>query len=138
VSVWPVATPSAPPVAGPYSPAVRAGDWVVLSGQLGLAGGELVPGGVEAEARQALANVAAVLADCRAGWRDVAKVGIFLTDLGQFDVVNALYREALGEHRPARTTVEVAALPAGASIEIECWVYLPPPPAAETNEPWRS
>jgi 2-iminobutanoate/2-iminopropanoate deaminase len=138
VSVWPVATPSAPPVAGPYSPAVRAGDWVVLSGQLGLADGALVPGGVEAEARQALANVAALLADCRAGWGNVAKVGIFLTDLGQFGAVNALYTEALGEYRPARTTVEVAALPAGASIEIECWVYLPAPPASGDQPGMRS
>jgi 2-iminobutanoate/2-iminopropanoate deaminase len=126
VSVHAVPTPSAPPVAGPYSPAVRAGDWVVLSGQLGLgADGALVEGGTEAEAGQALANVAAVLGDCGASWADVAKVAIFLTDLGQFPSVNALYEQALAPHRPARTTVAVAALPAGASIEIECWVYLP-------------
>jgi 2-iminobutanoate/2-iminopropanoate deaminase len=127
VSVHPVATPSAPPVAGPYSPAVRADDWLVLAGQLGLdpATGSLVEGGVEAEARQALANVGAVLSDCQAEWSDVAKVGIFLTDLGNFAAVNALYEESVGSHRPARTTVGVAALPAGARIEIECWVYLP-------------
>lgn len=122
----PLPTPSAPPVAGPYSPAVRAGDWVVLAGQLGLgADGRLVAGGTEAEARQALANVAGVLGDCGASWSDVAKVGIFLTDLGQVPTVNGLYEAALGSHRPARTTVGVASLPAGASIEIECWVYLP-------------
>jgi 2-iminobutanoate/2-iminopropanoate deaminase len=127
VSVRPVPTPSAPPVAGPYSPAVRAGDWVVLAGQLGLdpATGSLVDGGVEAEARQALANVGAVLSDCQAEWSDVAKVGVFLTDLGNFAAVNVLYEEVVGGHRPARTTVGVAALPAGARIEIECWVYLP-------------
>ena len=126
LNVHAVPTPSAPPVAGPYSPAVRAGDWLVLSGQLGLgADGALVPGGTEAEAAQALANVAAVLGDGGASWADVAKVTIFLTDLGQFSRVNALYEAALAPHRPARTTVGVATLPAGASIEIECWVYRP-------------
>jgi 2-iminobutanoate/2-iminopropanoate deaminase len=126
VSVRPLPTPSAPPVAGPYSPAVRAGDWIVLSGQLGLgADAALVAGGTEAQARQALGNVTVVLGDCGATWGDVAKVAIFLTDLSEFPRVNALYEEALGEHRPARTTVGVLALPAGASIEIECWAYLP-------------
>ena len=126
MSVRPLPTPSAPPVAGPYSPAVRAGDWIVLSGQLGLGpDGGLVAGGTETQARQALANVAAVLGDCGASWGDVAKVAIFLTDLSEFPRVNALYEDALGAHRPARTAVGVAALPAGASIEIECWVYRP-------------
>jgi 2-iminobutanoate/2-iminopropanoate deaminase len=124
----PVPTPSAPPGAGPYSPAVRAGDWIVCAGQIGLgADGKLVPGGVEAEARQALTNIAHVLGDCGASWVHVAKVAIFLTDLGNFAAVNALYEGAIGDHRPARTTVGVAALPAGASVEIECWVYHPEP-----------
>jgi 2-iminobutanoate/2-iminopropanoate deaminase len=131
MSVHALPTPSAPRVAGPYSPAVRAGDWVVLAGQLGLGGdGALVGGGTEAQARQALANVAAVLGDCGAAWADVAKVTLFLTDLSEFPNVNALYEEALGAHRPARTTVAVAGLPAGASIEVECWAYLP-----ETGRP---
>jgi 2-iminobutanoate/2-iminopropanoate deaminase len=127
VSVQPQPTPSAPPVAGPYSAAVRAGDWLVLAGQIGLdpESGSLVEGGVEAEAAQVLSNVGAVLSDCHAEWSDVAKVGIFLTDLGNFAAVNALYEEAVGSHRPARTTVGVAALPAGAGIEIECWAYVP-------------
>lgn len=126
-TVEPIPTPSALPIAGPYSPAVRAGDWIVLSGQLGLepSTGRLVDGGVGPEARQALANTAAVLRDCGASWSDVAKVGIFLTDLASFPVVNAAYEEALGGHRPARTTVGVSALPAGAHVEIECWAYLP-------------
>ena len=127
MSVQPLPTPSAPPVAGPYSTAVRAGDWLVLAGQIGFdpASGALVEGGVEAEAAQALANVGAVLSDCDAGWSDVAKVGIFLTDLGNFAAVNALYQETLGTSRPARSTVGVVALPAGASVEIECWVHRP-------------
>jgi len=122
-----VPTPNAPPAAGPYSPAVRAGDWLVLAGQIGIdpATGALVDGGPEAQARQVLANIAAVLGDCGASWRDVAKVGIFLTDLGNFAAVNVLYEGVLGGHRPARGTVGVAALPAGADVEIECWVYAP-------------
>ena len=126
MSVQPLPTPSAPPVAGPYSPAVRAGDFVVLAGQVGIDGaGKLVHGGIEAQAGQVLANIAAVLGDIGAGWDDVARTTIFLTDLGNFATVNALYESAIGAHRPARTTIGVAALPAGALVEIECWVYLP-------------
>jgi 2-iminobutanoate/2-iminopropanoate deaminase len=128
MSVRPVDTPSAPPVKGPYSPAVAAGDWIVLAGQVGVdpQTGVLVPGGVEAETRQVLANLKAVLGDCEVTWADVAKVGIFLTDLGNFAAVNTLYEAEIGEHRPARSTVGVAALPAGAAVEIECWAYVGP------------
>jgi 2-iminobutanoate/2-iminopropanoate deaminase len=126
MTVAPLPTPSAPPVAGPYSPAVRAGDFVVLAGQVGFgADGKLVGGGIEGETGQVLANLAAVLGDVGAGWGDVARTTIFLTDLGNFAAVNALYEGAIGVHRPARTTIGVAALPAGALVEIECWVYLP-------------
>src|SRR3954469_8647755 len=126
MSVEPLATPGAPPVAGPYSPAVRAGDFVVLAGQVGIdRDGRLVPGGIEPETRQVLANVDAVLADVGADWGDVARTTIFLTELGNFATVNALYEGAIGPHRPARTTIGVAALPAAALVEIECWVYLP-------------
>jgi 2-iminobutanoate/2-iminopropanoate deaminase len=125
--VVPVPTPSAPPAAGPYSPAVRAGDWLVLAGQVGLdpATGAMVPGGVEAQARQVLANIAAVLGDCGASLTDVAKSTVFVTDIGQFATVNAVYAEALGDHKPARSTVQVAALPGGAEVEIEVWAYRP-------------
>jgi 2-iminobutanoate/2-iminopropanoate deaminase len=106
---------------------VRAGDWVVLAGQVGIdpTTGKLAPGGVEAETSQVLANVQGVLGDCGARWIDVAKVAIFLTDLGNFTAVNALYEAAIGDHRPARTTIGVAALPGGAAVEIECWAYVP-------------
>jgi 2-iminobutanoate/2-iminopropanoate deaminase len=126
VAVEPLSTPSAPAAVGPYSPAVRAGDWVILSGQLGLdpATGTLVDG-VDAQARQALANIAAVLGDCGAALGDVAKTLVFVTDLGDFATVNAVYAEAFGAHRPARSTVQVAALPAGAQVEIEVWAYRP-------------
>jgi len=126
VNVHPVPTPSAPPVAGPYSPAVRAGDWIVLAGQLGLdpTTNQLV-GPVDAQARQALTNIEAVLHDCGATLADVAKATVFVTDLGDFRAVNAVYAEAFGDHKPARSTVQVAALPLGAQVEIEVWAFRP-------------
>jgi 2-iminobutanoate/2-iminopropanoate deaminase len=106
---------------------VRAGDWIVLAGQVGLdpQTGGFVEGGVEAQARQVLANIAAVLGDCGASLRDVAKTTVFVTDIAQFGIVNAVYAEAFGDHEPARSTVQVAALPGGAEVEIEAWAYVP-------------
>jgi len=124
----PLPTPGAPPVVGPYSPAVRAGDWILLAGQVGIdpATGALVPGGAAAQADQVLANVTAVLGDCGATWADVAKVTIFLAgSMDHFAAVNERYAAALGEHRPARSTVAVAALPLAAAVEIEAIVHLP-------------
>jgi 2-iminobutanoate/2-iminopropanoate deaminase len=124
----PVPTPNAPPVAGPYSPAVRAGDWILLAGQIGVdpATGALVPGGAAAQTDQVLANLAAVLADCGATWSDIAKVTIFLAgSMEHFAAVNERYAAALGAHWPARSTVAVAALPLGAAVEIEALVHLP-------------
>jgi 2-iminobutanoate/2-iminopropanoate deaminase len=125
--VEPVPTPSAPASAGPYSPAVRAGDWLALAGQVGLdpGTGSLVEGGVGAQTRQAMANVAAVLGDCGATLSDVAKTTVFLLDMGEFPVMNEVYAEAFQEHRPARSTVAVAALPLGARVEVEVWAYVP-------------
>ena len=123
--VEPVSTPSAPPVAGAYSPAVRAGDWLVLAGQVGLDPATRgIVDGVEAQARQALANIRAILADCGAAMTDVAKTTVFVTDIAEFGTVNAVYAKAFGDHRPARSTVQVAALPAGAQVEIEAWAYV--------------
>ena len=123
--VKPVSTPSAPPVAGAYSPAVRAGDWLVLAGQVGLdPASRAIVDGVEAQARQALANIRAILADCGAAMTDVAKTTVFVTDIAEFGTVNAVYAKAFGDHRPARSTVQVAALPAGAQVEIEAWAYV--------------
>jgi 2-iminobutanoate/2-iminopropanoate deaminase len=123
----PVRTPNAPAVAGPYSPAVRAGDWFVLAGQVPIdpATGKLVDGDGAAQCRQVLANVSAVLADCGATLRDVAKTTVFVTDLGDFAAMNEVYADAFGDHKPARSTVQVAALPAGARIEIEVWAHRP-------------
>jgi len=128
--VEPVPTPSAPAVAGPYSPAVRAGEWLILAGQVGLdpASGRIVEGGAEAEARQVLANIAAILDDCGASMTDVAKTTVFVTDIGEFAAVNAVYAEAFGTHRPARSTIQVSALPGGAQVEIETWAHTPQSP----------
>jgi 2-iminobutanoate/2-iminopropanoate deaminase len=127
--VTPIPTPTQPWVGGPYSGAVRAGDWIVLAGQIGVdAGtGQPVPGGMLEQARRAFANIAAILTDCGAAWSDIAKVTIFLADVdpGMMPGLNALYLEHLGDHRPARTTVGVAWLPLGTLVEIEVWVYLP-------------
>lgn len=123
----PVATPSAPASAGPYSPAVRAGDWLALAGQVGIDPdtGKLADGGVAEQTRQALANVAAVLGDCGASLSDVAKTTVFLVDMGDFPVMNEVYADAFAGHRPARSTVAVAALPLGARVEVEVWAYAP-------------
>lgn len=126
--IEPIPTPSARAV-GPYSPAVRAGDWVVISGQIGIdpASGELVSGGIDAQARQALSNLAAILGDCDCGWEHVAKVTLFVaTESAQWmQEVNAIYSEVIGDARPARSTVGVAWLPMGAVFEIEAWVHHP-------------
>lgn len=122
-------TPSQPFAAGPYSIAVRAGEWIVCSGQVGMdpATGTLVDGGVEVEARRALDNVTAVLGDVGATWADVAKVTLFVATSSPdaMPAVNAIYAEVVGEHRPARSTVGVAWLPMGASFEIEVWIHQP-------------
>ena len=125
--VEPVPTPSAPGAAGPYSPAVRAGDWLALAGQVGIdpATGRMAEGGVADQTRQAMANVAAVLGDCGASLGDVAKTTVFLVDMGDFPVMNEVYAEAFAGHRPARSTVAVAALPLGARVEVEVWAYVP-------------
>jgi 2-iminobutanoate/2-iminopropanoate deaminase len=122
----PVATPNAPPVAGPYSPAVRAGDWLVLAGQIGFdpASGEL-PERIGDQVRQALTNIATVLTDCGASLADVAKVTVFTTAIGNMQEINDVYSAAFGDHRPARSTIGVAGLPAQASVEIEVWAYKP-------------
>jgi 2-iminobutanoate/2-iminopropanoate deaminase len=127
VTVEPVPTPSAPPVAGPYSPAVRAGDWLVLAGQVPLdpSTGQFVAGDAQVQARQVLENIEAVLRDAGAFMTDVAKTTVFVTDLADFAAMNEVYAEKFGGHRPARSTVQVAALPGGAKVEIEAWAYVP-------------
>ncbi len=127
MTVEPLPTPSAPPVAGPYSPAVRAGDWILLAGQVPVdpATGKFVEGDAAAQCRQVLTNIRAVLADCGASLADVAKTTVFVGDLADFAAMNAVYAELFGDHKPARSTVQVAALPLGARVEIEAWAFAP-------------
>ncbi len=115
---------STPAPVGPYTPIVRAGDWLVVSGQVGLSGGALVDGGVEPETRQALANMVTVLATEGASLTDVVKTTVFLRHIADYPVMNGIYLEVFGDHRPARATVAVAGLPLGASVEIEAWAYV--------------
>jgi 2-iminobutanoate/2-iminopropanoate deaminase len=110
---------------GPYSPVVRAGDFVIVSGQGGMRDGVKVDGGVGAETTQTMQNVAAQLASVGASLNDVVKTTCFLTDMENFAVFNEAYAEAFGSHRPARSTVGVAALPAGFLVEVEAWAYVP-------------
>jgi 2-iminobutanoate/2-iminopropanoate deaminase len=106
---------------GPYRHVVRAGPFYICSGQIGLRDGELVAGGVVEELRQAVSNLAAVLFGEGLNLGEVVKTMVFMTDIGQFDVMNGAYMELFADPRPARTTIGVAGLPRGASIEIEAW-----------------
>ena len=110
---------------GPYTPIVRAGDLLVVSGQLGLHDGEMVSGGVEAETTQALVNLAALLATEGASMSDVIKTTVFLRHMRDFEIMNAAYVAAFGDHRPARSAFAVAELPRVALVEIEAWAYAP-------------
>ena len=110
---------------GPYTPAVRAGDFVIISGQTGVAGGALVAGGFDPELRQVLANLGDILAAEGLRRDQVVKTMVFLTDMGNFADLNGIYMEFFGDHRPARSCIGVAGLPVNACVEIEAWVHAP-------------
>ena len=110
---------------GPYTPVVRAGDWIIVSGQLGMVDGAIVPGGVKAQTAQAVANLKAQLASVDATIDDIAKTLCFLTDMDTFPDFNEAYVAGFGEARPARSTIGVAALPFGGAVEIEAWAFKP-------------
>jgi 2-iminobutanoate/2-iminopropanoate deaminase len=114
-------TDKAPQAIGPYSQSVEVDGWLYTSGQVGIdpATAELVPGGFEAQARQTLKNLAAVLASAGCTFANVVKSTVFVTDLKDFQILNTLYAEAMGGHRPARSTVQVAALPKNALVEMD-------------------
>ena len=116
-----VSTPAAPQAIGPYSQAVVSGDLIFLSGQLGIlpADGSLPGTTAAAQAEQALTNIKAVLEAAGSSLEQVVKTTVFLTDLGEFAAVNAVYARFFKAPFPARSTVQVAALPKGARVEIE-------------------
>lgn len=111
----------APKAAGPYSQAVRVGDLVFTAGQIGTdpKTGELVEG-LEAQVRQVLQNMSAVLEASGSSLKDVVKTTVFMQDLGEFAQMNTIYSEFFPQNFPARSTIQVAALPRGARVEIEC------------------
>jgi 2-iminobutanoate/2-iminopropanoate deaminase len=110
---------------GPYTPAVRAGDFVFVSGQLGMRDGALVDGGVSGQTTQAVANLSDRLREMGASLEDVVKTTCFLIDMDTFATFNAAYVAAFGDHRPARSTIAVRELPAGGHVEIEAVAYSP-------------
>ena len=116
-----IQTGEAPAAIGPYSQAVLAGGVLYCSGQIGLdpASGELVPGGFEAEARQVLANLAAVARGAQMTLAHAIKLTVYVVDLADFPKLNGILATVLAEPYPARATVEVSALPRGARVEID-------------------
>ena len=112
-----ISTSKAPAAIGPYSQAIRKGDTLYLSGQIGM--GELVSDDVKEQTAQALANMKAILAEAGATPADVTKVTVFIVDMAEFQIVNGVYSETFGADAPARSCVAVAALPKGARVEIE-------------------
>jgi 2-iminobutanoate/2-iminopropanoate deaminase len=122
-------TEEAPAAIGPYAQAVSFGGLLFTSGQIPLdpASGEMVPGGFEAQARQVLTNLERVLQSAGCSFQDVVKATVYLTDLADFPQLNELYAAVMGAHRPARSTVQVAALPKGALVEIDLVARLPAP-----------
>jgi 2-iminobutanoate/2-iminopropanoate deaminase len=120
-SVRQLSTFAAPAAIGPYAQATMAGGFLFTAGQIPLdpATGEVVPGDVGPQTQQVLKNLAAVLHEAGLDWSDVVKTTVFLTDMADFPRFNELYANAIGEARPARSTVQVCALPRGVSVEVE-------------------
>lgn len=104
---------------------VRAGDWIIVSGQLGIADGKIVEGGVKAQTAKAVENLKAQLATMDATLADIAKTLCFLTDMDTFAEFNEAYVAGFDGARPARSTIGVAALPFGGNVEIEAWAFKP-------------
>lgn len=120
-----IQTPHAPAAIGPYSQAVRVGAWVLLSGQIALdpETGRLVDGGVESQTARVFENARAVLRAAGADLAHVVRATLYLKDLVDFETVNRVYARFFPSSPPARSTVQVAALPRGAAIEIELTAY---------------
>lgn len=120
-------TDQAPAAIGPYAQAVSQGDWLFTSGQIALdpSSGKIVEGGFEAQAKQVLANLTEVLSSAGCSFSNVVKATIYIVDMSDFPTLNTLYGDVLGGHRPARSTVQVAALPLGGLVEIDLVARIP-------------
>ncbi len=116
----------APEAIGPYSQAIRAGDWVFCSGQIAIdpEAGELVTGDVAAQTDLVMQNLAAVLAEAGGSLTDVVKTTVYLSDMDRFTAMNEVYGRHFGDHRPARATVEVARLPKDVGVEIDAMAFV--------------
>jgi len=124
VSLEIVHTAKAPAAIGPYSQGIVANGFLFTAGQIAIdpATGQVVAGDVAAQTERVMSNLGAVLTEAGASWRDVVKTTVYLHDMGDFPVVNEVYGRALGDARPARSTVQVAALPRGVLVEIDAIV----------------
>ena len=120
-------TDSAPAAIGPYSQAISCDGWLYTSGQVAIdpATGEMVPGDFAAQAEQVLANLSAVLSSAGCRPENIVKATIYLSDMGNFGRLNELYADFMGEHRPARSTVQAARLPKDALVEIDLVARIP-------------
>lgn len=108
---------------GPYTPIVRAGEWLVVSGQVGIKDGKLVDGGTGGQLQQALENLDGLLASEGATREQVVKTTVFLRHMSDYALMNEVYLAYFGDHRPARSAIGVAELPIGALVEIEAWAH---------------
>lgn len=122
-----ISTTAAPAAIGPYSQATVAGGFLFTAGQIPLdpVTGDLVAGDIVPQTEQVLRNLAAVLKEAGCSWRDVVKTTVFLTDMADFPRFNEVYAATLGDARPARSTVQVSALPRGVNVEVELVAKLP-------------
>lgn len=127
MSIGFVSTPNAPRAIGPYSQATRANGLLFTAGQVGFdpATGELVDGGISEQTERVLANIRAILEAERLDLSTVVKTTVYLLDMADFAAMNTVYAKVFGDHRPARSTVAVAALPRGARVEIDAVAVLP-------------
>jgi len=127
VSLKIVHTDKAPAAIGPYSQGIVANGFLFTAGQIAIdpATGQVESGNVAVQTQRVMSNLAAVLATVGASWTDVVKTTVFLHDMNEFPIVNEIYGKALGDARPARSTVQVSALPRGVLVEIEAVVAIP-------------
>jgi len=127
VSIKIVHTADAPSAIGPYSQGVVANGFLFTAGQIAIdpKSGQVISGDVRAQTERVMSNLAAVIATVNATWKDIVKTTVFVHDMNDFPAVNEVYGRALGDARPARSTVQVSALPRGVLVEIEAVVAIP-------------
>jgi 2-iminobutanoate/2-iminopropanoate deaminase len=127
VSISSVQTDQAPAAIGPYSQGIVAGGFLFTAGQIALdpVSGQIVSSDVSGQAERVLANLSAILSAAGCGWNDVVKTTVYLHDMADFPRVNEIYAQTLGTARPARSTVQVSALPRGVLVEIDAVARIP-------------